>query len=173
MINCRTFILLLSLVVVSGCVSVNPWGMTGPMEKIRLDEVVSNPDAHKGKEVLWGGKIIKTVNKKKGTQIEILQFPLDGNDKPKDVDTSEGRFFFWSQDYLDVAIYRPGRKVTVAGRIQGVENALLGEMEYTYPLLKATHVHLWELESASMKVYHEYPPFFYRYPIWWRYSYGW
>ena len=171
MINYRMVILFLSLAILSGCAAVNPQGMTGPVQKISLGEVVASPHVLKGKEVLWGGKIIKTVNKKEGTQVEVLQLPLDGNGKPKDVDTSEGRFFFWSEDYLDVMIYRPGRKVTVTGEIQGVKNAPLAEMEYIYPLLKATHVHLWELDPASIKVYHEYPPLFYRYPIWWGYPY--
>ena len=46
----------------------------------------------------------------------MLQKPADMQEKPKDVDESEGRFLALYPGYLDVAIYNGGRKVTSSGK---------------------------------------------------------
>ena len=164
----------LSLMIFSGCAPIIPQELKRSIrENITIHEVVKNPDAYKGKMVLWGGEILRTVNKKEGTMIEVLQLPLDRSDRPKDVDASEGRFLVLHPDYLDVAIYRPGREITVVGKIQGIRKLPLGEIEYEYPLLKAEKIHLWKIKPEEIKVYHEYPPYPYWYPYWWWYPYCW
>jgi len=111
-------------------------------EELTLKVVLKDPEAHKGETVLWSGVIISSVNLKEGTMIEVLQKPADIQGRPKDVDESEGRFLALYSGYLDVAIYSQGRKVTVAGKIQGKKIQRLGEIEYTYPLISAKEVHL-------------------------------
>lgn len=100
---------------------------------LTLRMVAKDPEAYKGETVLWSGLIISTLNLQEGTMIEVLQKPSDFQGKPKDVDDSEGRFLALISRYLDVAIYIQGRKVTVAGKIQGKKTQPLGEMEYIYP----------------------------------------
>ena len=124
---------------------------------LTLGAVSKNPDAYKGKIVLWSGVIISSVNLKEGTMIEVLQKPADMQGKPKDVDESEGRFLALYPGYLDVAIYNGGRKVTVAGQIQGKKIQPLGEIDYTYPLISAKEIHLWPVEKEDK---------FYPYPLW-------
>ena len=140
-------------------------------EKIALAQVVKNPEAYKGRTVLWGGKIMRVVNKKEGTLIEVLQLPLDINDRPKDVDTSQGRFLALQPGYLDVAIYRPGREVTIVGKVQAIKKLPLGEIEYSYPFLKVKGIHLWKARPESIRVYPEYPlyPYWYGPPCYWGY----
>jgi len=166
-------LLLLSSMIFSGCASImKPQELRDmSVENIALVQVIKNPEDYKGKTVLWGGKIMRSVNKKEGTLIEVLQLPLDRSDRPKEVDTSEGRFLVLRPDYLDVAIYREGREITAVGEIQGVRALPLGEIEYIYPFLKAKKIHLWELRPETIKVYHEYPLYPYRYPYWWGYPY--
>ena len=134
-------------------------------KELTLSVVLKNPDAYKGKTVLWSGVIISSVNLKEGTVIEVLQKPADMEGKPKDVDESEGRFLALKPGYLDVAIYRQGREVTVAGGVQGKKMQRLGEIEYTYPLISGKEIHLWPVEKEQ-RVYYPYP--YYHYP-WWYY----
>ncbi len=126
-------------------------------EELTLKVVLKKPDAYKGKKVLWSGVIIDSVNLKEGTMIEVLQKPADMQGRPKDVDESEGRFLALHSGYLDVAIYNGGRKVTVAGEVQGKRIQPLGEIDYTYPLISAKEIHLWPVEKEDK---------FYPYPLW-------
>ena len=171
------FILLLIglLLSFSACATISkPKELRGiAQKKVALTQVAKNPKAYKGRAVLWGGRIIRVVNEKEGTLIEILQLPLDSSDRPKDVDISEGRFLLFYPSYLDVAIYRPGREITVVGKIQGVKKLPLGEIKYRYPFIKAKKIHLWE--TRPQKMYLEYPPYPYWYglPCYWEYPYWW
>jgi outer membrane lipoprotein len=106
--------------------------------------------------------IISSVNLKEGTMIEVLQKPADTRGKPKDVDESEGRFLALHPGYLDVAIYNRGRKVTVAGEVEGKKIQRLGEIEYTYPLISAKEIHLWPVEKKDRVYYPRwYAPYWY------------
>jgi len=133
-----------------------------------LKVVLKDSEAYKGKNVLWSGVIISSVNLKEGTMLEVLQKPADMQGKPKDVDESEGRFLALYPGYLDVAIYNGGRKVTVAGEVQGKKIQHLGEIDYTYPLISAKEIHLWPLKKNERVFY--YPYSFRHYP-WWHYPY--
>lgn len=130
---------------------------------LTLGAVSKKPDAYKGKVVLWSGVIISSVNLKEGTMIEVLQKPADMQGKPKDVNESEGRFLALYHGYLDVAIYNEGRKVTVAGEVQGKRIQPLGEIDYTYPLISAKEIHLWSVEKEE-RFYYPYP--YWHYPWW-------
>jgi len=164
----------LSLMILSSCAPIIPQELKKSLtEEITIHEVVKDPDLCKGKMVLWGGVILRAVNKKEGTMIEVLQLPLDRSDRPKDVDTSGGRFLVMYPGFLDVAIYRPGREITVVGKIQGIRKLPLGEIEYKYPLLRAEKIHLWKIRPEEIKVYHEYPPYPCWYPYWWWCPYCW
>ena len=136
-------------------------------KELTLQVVLKDPEVYKGKTILWSGVIISSVNLKGGTMIEVLQKPADMEGKPKDVDESEGRFLALNPGYLDVAIYRQGRKVTVAGIIQGKKIQRLGEIDYAYPLISAREIHLWPPKKED-RGYYPYPCW--HYP-WWHYPY--
>jgi outer membrane lipoprotein len=118
-------------------------------EELTLKVVLKKPEAYKGKTILLSGVIISSVNLKEGTMIEVLQKPADMQGRPKDVDESQGRFLALYPGYLDVAIYNGGRKVTVAGEVQGKRIQPLGEIDYTYPLISAREIHLWPLRKKT------------------------
>jgi len=105
--------------------------------------VFHDPDSQKGKIVLWGGEIIRTQNTKDATWIELLQHPLDGNDRPIRGAASEGRFLIRHDGFLDPAVYGPRREVTVAGEIQGRQTRKLDEAEYAYPVVADQEMVLW------------------------------
>jgi len=164
-----TLAILLGLsVLASACAPAISKGLRAQVDQaIRFEEVIENPGAYQGKLVLWGGVIIGAKNRREGTLIEVLQKPTDMEQRPKDVDRSEGRFLALYDGYLDVAIYAQGRDVTVAGEIKGKRVMPLDEIEYTYPLILVKEIHLWPLKSDD-RVY-PYP--YWHYPWRWYYPY--
>jgi outer membrane lipoprotein len=153
-----------ALLAFSGCAPIISKQLRKQVAKeLTLQVVLKNPDAYKGKTVLWSGVIISSVNLTEGTILEVLQKPADMQRKPKDVDESEGRFLALYPGYLDVAIYNGGRKVTVAGEVQGKRIQPLGEIDYTYPLISAKEIHLWPVEKED-RVYYPCPSW--HYPWW-------
>ena len=110
---------------------------------LTFQEVFQHPDAYAGSIVIWGGKIIKTLNAQTGTEIIILESPLDYGEEPTVEEASRGRFIAKTPKFLDPAVYRRGRKITVAGQILGKETKALGKIQYTYPVIEIKEVHLW------------------------------
>ena len=166
------YIALALFLFVSGCAPIISKELRSRVEReITFPEVLKNPDAYKGKVVIWGGVIIGAKNAKEGTLIEILQKPSDSRGRPKDVDQSHGRFLALYDGYLDVAIYSHGREVTVAGEIKGERILPLGEIEYSYPLISVKEINLWRPERKErvyLCPYWRYPWYLY-YP----YCYPW
>ncbi|MBU1274969.1 MAG: Slp family lipoprotein [Proteobacteria bacterium] len=120
---------------------------------LTLTQVRDNPQANLNKMVLWGGRIIHTVNKTKGTLIEVLQIPLDSQDRPKAGYESSGRFIVAMPGFLDPEIYHKNREVTVVGQVVGVEMLPVGEVKYKYALLRGKEVKLWEKRPDVVRVY--------------------
>ncbi len=81
-----SFIMLsaLALLLAAGCASsiVPPALQHEVVPGLDLATVKQNQAAHRNQVVLWGGRIIKTINKKRGTLIELLQLPLDYEERP-------------------------------------------------------------------------------------------
>ena len=136
-------------------------------KEITFKEVLENPEAYKGKVVIWGGVIIGAKNVKEGTLIEVLQKPGDREGRLKDVDESYGRFLALYNGYLDVVIYSRGREVVVAGAIKGKRVLPLGEIEYTYPLILVKEIHLFKVRKDES--FYPYP--YWWYPPWWYHPY--
>jgi len=163
-----TYITLILLFFASGCAPVISKELrTKVAKEITFKEVLENPEAYKGKVVIWGGVIIGAKNLKEGTLIEILQKPADMERRPKDVDESDGRFLALYEGYLDVAIYNREREVTVAGEIKGKRILPLGEIKYIYPLISVKEIHLWPPKSKER--FCPYP--YWHYPWWWYHPY--
>lgn len=120
---------------------------------LTLPQVRDNPQANINKVVLWGGRIIRTVNKKKGTLIEVLQLELDAQDRPKTGYKSTGRFIVAMHGFLDPEIYHKNREVTVVGQVVGVELLPVGEVKYKYVLLRGKEVKLWDKRPEVVQVY--------------------
>lgn len=152
---------------------------------LTLTQVRDNPQANLNKVVLWGGRIIRTVNKPKGTLIEVLQLALDSEDRPKTGYDSSGRFIVAMQGFLDPEIYHKNREVTVVGQVVGVEPLPVGEVKYKYVLLRGKELKLWQKRPDVVRVYPAggfyggmYGPMWGPmgpgpYPYWFNGPYGW
>ena len=128
--------------------------------------VLANPEQYIGYTVIWGGVIIETMNEPKHTTITILQTPLQLDQVPKDPETSEGRFIARVDGYVDQEVYHKGRKVTVAGQISGLETLPIGEIQYTYPVVKVEEIYLWRGLAHHYGPYSQYYWGWGWYPAW-------
>ena len=94
-----------------------------------------------------------------------------GGKEPKGTLASEGRFLIVADKYLDPYIFQTGRKITVAGDIQGEEIKSLGKMDYRYSVLLSKQIYLWENYYYYPYSYYFYWPFA-GYPYWgWGYGF--
>jgi outer membrane lipoprotein len=134
---------------VAGCATVISQETLKTVDKdIRFEQVLENPEAYRGKVVLLGGEIINTENVPNKTVITVLQRSLGYNQKPDSEGESKGRFIVSTPDFLDPAIYRPRRKITVVGSVMGKEVRQLGELEYAYPVIEKKELHIWPVEGV-------------------------
>jgi outer membrane lipoprotein len=164
-----SWILFLSLtLLLSGCAHVISRDLRMKSDlSLTLAQVRKNPEDFKGKWVVWGGEIVETVNQQDGsTQIEVFQKPLGWRGQPQDTTYSEGRFLILADYYLDPYVYRKGRRITVAGEIQGEKIKPLGEMDYRYPLLSSKQIYFWPEYYYHPYPYAYYDPWWGGYPYW-------
>jgi outer membrane lipoprotein len=160
----------LLIILVQGCLPISKQLRAQADRTLTFHQVFQNPEAYKGKIVIWGGDVVETINQKDGTTlIVVLQRPLDWQEEPE-FNRSEGRFIILVPGYVDPYVFRRGRRITVAGEIQGRKVMRLGELEYPYPLLLSKQLYLW-----GEYYYYPYPyyPWGYYgyYGLWWRYPY--
>ena len=137
--------LFLMLIIASllGCAHVISQELRERADKeMSFTALLKDPDRYVGRFVILGGIIASSANTEEGTYIEVVQNPLDFRGRPEYTDISGGRFLILYEGYLDSAIYSQGKEVTVAGEVIGKRVRPLGEMQYTYPLIKSSEIHL-------------------------------
>ncbi len=145
--------LALVFVFVYGCASaISKQNKKAADKDLKFEELLKDPQAHAGKIVILGGSIISVTNLPAGTELIILERPLMSNMKPKSGDVSRGRFIIKSAKFLDAAVFKPNRFITLAGRVVGAESRPLGESTYNYPVLEEVELHLWPEESNKPKL---------------------
>lgn len=171
---------LMGALLVAGCASVIPeaaW--QGVDRNFTFADLRANPDAARGRRVIFGGEILYTTVRAQETEIEVLHFPLRWDDSPNMSEASGGRFLVRRAGFLDPGAYAPGRLVTVAGAVAGSVERPVGEVPYRYPVIQADHLYLWprsETLYPPMPYYYpwpSYPPYYrypyHRYPFWYPY----
>jgi len=135
-----TALLPLLLVACTGTPNYEKHGADGALTP---QNVAARPQMAVGKQVLWGGIIMKTVNLQDRTQLEVLAFPLGSNEKPNIDAASTGRFVVEKAGFLEPASYAQQRQVTVVGTLAEVLPGSVGESSYNFPLVKAQQLTLW------------------------------
>jgi outer membrane lipoprotein len=135
-----------AIVLSAGCARPFPSRITDRVDrKISFSDLQKNPESNKGKWVMFAGVIVASRTEKDGsTYLEVVQKPADNEGRPLRTDESGGRFIAVSKQFLDPAIYRSRRVITVVGEVVGESVRPLGGMVYRYPLLAVEALHLWE-----------------------------
>jgi outer membrane lipoprotein len=171
-----TFLLAASLV--GACAPFSQDIMRRVDPALTFAETQKDPQRYLGKVVLWGGVIVETENRKDETLLKVMRTELDYEKRPVNRDRSAGRFIVRAAGFLDPAIYREGREITLVGEVAGKEVLPIGGIMYTYPVILAKELRLWERQAG---VPYGYPPWFwgpypygyYRYPYWGYPPYYW
>ena len=147
------FLAVAMLALMAGCASalVIPEPLEQQVDKaVTFSEVLESPDSYRGKVVVWGGEVLKAKAFKEGTQLEVLQLPLDDDQGPvTERMESKGRFLAWQKEFLDPATIADGTRVTIVGEITGTSLGKMDEADYRYPTLEVKHLHRWEPRRAE------------------------
>ena len=128
------------------------------------------PEEYRGQSVRWGGEILAVFNNARDTEFEIFGRPLYYNAEPKPDGGDGVRFIALIERFLDPADYRPGKRLTVVGRLLGNREQNVGEYPYPYPVVEVDRYHLWPVYIPPAE-----PPGW-RYPYydpWWPWDPWW
>jgi len=141
-------ILIIAANLYTGCAHViSKDALKSVNRNITFAELRKSPQYYQGEMVLLGGVIVRVKYKEDVTLLEIYQTEMNREDRPVDLDVSGGRFLAQYGGFLDRAIYRKGREVTIAGIVKGVKIMKLGEIDYHYPYILIKDIHLWKVEE--------------------------
>ncbi|MDD2335444.1 MAG: Slp family lipoprotein [Geobacteraceae bacterium] len=175
----KLLLLSVSFLLLAGCVhmiSEESRNLVDPT--IQFQNLRANPDSYIGKYIMLGGAVAGVQNNKDGSQLEVVQSPLESDDLPEEVShSSGGRFLAMSTRFLDPIVYKTGRRVTVVGQVLGKKTLPIDQIEYTYPIVSIREIHVWSKSEIEQPQYpppgYYYDPFWYgRPPFWWyRYPY--
>ena len=164
-------------VALGGCASVVPETIrNAPPGNVQIAQAQDQPQEYRDSVVRWGGNIVSTRNERDHTVMEIVGRDLDYEGRPNETDRSLGRFIAKIPGFLDPAIYKTDRAVTVHGRIEGTVQKSIGEFRYTYPVVRVDAYYLWQPLPPPQPYYpYYYDPFFYSpwYPWGWPYYRPW
>jgi len=145
------FLFLFALIL--GCAPVISTGLKSRADaSLSFKEVQENPEAYKGKTILWGGRIAQTLPQEDGSVlIEVLEWPLGFWNEPRQRVAFQGKFLLVVKEPLDFSTYESGKRVTIAGEIQGElrggEIRGLSAPTYRYPVVLNKEMHVWKSHS--------------------------
>lgn len=140
----------------------------------------ADAERYKGSTVVLGGAVLGAKLIPEGTEIEVLELPLDYADRPSGpAEASEGRFLVVDPNRRDPAVLL-NRRITVVGEVLGAGVRTVDEAEYVYPLLSSRFIHTWGSGygygyEGSYPSYYPYPyayPYFPSYPYAYTYPYS-
>lgn len=143
----RLFPLAIAALSLASCATAPVLDTAGAVQDINPPEAVANPEAYQGQSVVWGGIIISNKSLAEGTMLEVLAYPLSDNLEPKIHSRPLGRFIVQAETFLEPIDYSQGRQITAVGSITKTTTGMIGEAEYTYPVLHPKQIHLWPREK--------------------------
>ncbi len=151
-------------VFMAGCsgVQVVPKDLEEQVNRdISFSQLLEAPLEHKGQVLVLGGQVLSAKRLKHGTQIEVLQLPLNRQMEPvESLQKSKGRFLALQKEFLDPATLPLGTRVTVVGEVSGMVTLPLDETTYDFPTLVIKHLRVWP-HISKYRVLRLYP---YGYP---------
>lgn len=132
-------------VALSGCVSV-PDAIKGssPTPQEDLVRVMNAPQLYVGQESRFGGKVVKVINQKGKTRLEIAAVPLDSGARPILGRTSVGRILAEVNGFIDPVDFQ-NQLVTVVGPITGVYEGQVGGAPYKFLVVNVEGYKRWHI----------------------------
>ncbi|HTZ39218.1 MAG TPA: Slp family lipoprotein [Syntrophales bacterium] len=134
--------------LVCGCTSVLSSGILREADaSIAFPDLQKDPGQYHGAVVVLGGQILEVVVKERETRVQVLQLPLGAGQRPDNRAPSQGRFLVVYERFADPLIYEKGRKITVAGVVEGDQAIMLHDRPYPMPVLLERETYLWKTEE--------------------------
>ncbi len=156
-----TAVLLFAGLLVPACAPVISREFRQSAAGISFSDILRDPGAYTGENIVVGGYILETINARTETRVVVLEAPLDSLGEPLSRDRSRGRFVLRSRRFLDPEVFRPGRAITVGGTLTGVRPETLGEDIYDYPVIEPVEIYLRPPVSyVPYDPWWGYPPYF-------------
>lgn len=145
----RSLLALITMTILwTGCSSSNiiPEPLQPQIDpNLTFAQVMASPDSYRGRMMVVGGEVLKARRIRNGTQIEVLQLPLDDDQRPVAQRTeSQGRLLAVDRQSTDPATLPDGTPVTLVAEVTGGTTDRLDEAEYRYPTLEIKHLHVWQ-----------------------------
>ena len=138
-------------------------------KRVTFTDIREEPEEYKGETVIWGGVILETKNTDEGSELEVLQTPLNFLYEPGQAKKSRGRFIAKTSKFMDPEIYDKSKVITVAGTVVGKRTRKLDEANYTYPVVQIEESYLWERTRDDRYYYYPRMHFGYYYGDPWYY----
>lgn len=104
-----------------------------------------------GAQVVWGGEVLEVRNGAQVSELVVLAHPLDRGQRPQRGQASLGRFIALMPGYVERYDYPSGRYITIAGKLDGSRDELIGEQHYQHALLRADTWHLWPADFDARR----------------------
>lgn len=145
------FLVVLAILWLSGCATgprYDTQGIDLSLSPIRLIEAEAFPAAQR---ILWGGAIIEVRNLHQSSEIELMAFPLDQQQRPQTHKAAQGRFLAHWPAYLEAMDYAPGRLLTVTGTLTNITSGSIGAATYHYPNVQIEQLHLWPAQASPTR----------------------
>jgi len=143
----------LAAIMTSSCAHViSADNVRASVKGVGLSQLAKDPVPYTNDIFIFGGTIAGLTDTKEGSEIEIVQNPVDRYGFITDRDISEGRFIVIAPTHLDPLIYQVRRLITVAGKLTGVREKKSGATLLVYPVFEAKELYLWKEERL-------YPPY--------------
>ncbi len=170
------FVFIPALILLGGCASNIPLEIREDItdKNISIKAASQNFEQNQGEPVRWGGTIAKVENNATDTWIEIVGRKLGSYGQPQSTDLTQGRFIARVDGFLDPAVYKIDRRITVYGKVESRVVRQIDDHPYTYPLINAQSHYLWsEYDHRRYYGYPYYPYYpYYHHPYWYRYHFG-
>jgi outer membrane lipoprotein len=146
--------------VLSGCTSVLSTSVVQEADdNVTFTDLQKQPDRYRGTVIILGGQIVETVVKESETWVQILQLHLGAQQRPDNTASSQGRFIVIYKRFADPFVYEKGRKITVAGVVEGGRVITLNDRPHTVPVLLEQESYLWKTEDYYYPAYGPGPTF--------------
>lgn len=114
-------------------------------KEVLLEDLFETPNSFIGKTVLVGGVVIQFD--KTNNRLLAFQTQLDSRLRPLENDKTLGRFLVVFDKPIDKDKFEKGVKLTIVGKLEGVENLPLHQTSYNYLVLKPIEYHLWSKDQ--------------------------
>jgi outer membrane lipoprotein len=159
----------------TACSTLPPAIEDPPAVDISYPQALSDMARYREHPVRWGGVIIDVLNEQSFSRLQVMAYPLNSYGRPVRDKPPQGRFYVYSNTFLDPAIYAEDKEVTAAGTLKGDEELMVGKKPLRLPALRATTLHLWPRYERMPYYYNSGfgPGGFYPYPGYYGYPYFW